>query len=249
MGRAKEEILRYEELEPMYEWIEDNYGDDAGEEGSETWQEAVKAYECFFEDQRRHEEEAYWQDEFDYYIYLTLKDADSNFHKDMLELKEMLGANHGMVANKTYLKMVYAHAVTLLEVYLGDLTKSLILTNNGYLSNTTKNVKPFYDTAFKLADISLEDDGIKKFVLNKISENLFHDIPKVINVINGVIGKKIEFSIGDVCRVTNVRHDIVHRNGKNRAGEEIDVTLSLVTDALNVIEGFAGNLRQKLSIL
>lgn len=249
MGRAKEEMMRYEELEPMYEWIEDNYGDDVGEEGSETWEEAVEAYERFCEDQCRREEEAYWQDEFDYYIYLTLKDADSIFHRDMLELKEMLAANHGMENNKTYLKMVYAHAVTLLEVYLEDITKSLILTNNEYLSNTIKNVKPFCDTAFKLADISLEDDGIKKFVINKISDGLFHDIPKVTKVISGVIGKKLDVSISDVCRVTNVRHDIVHRNGKSRDGEEIEVTLSFVTDALNVIEGFAANLRQKLSIL
>ena len=40
MGRAKEEWMRREELEPMYEWIEENYGEDAGEEGSETWNEA-----------------------------------------------------------------------------------------------------------------------------------------------------------------------------------------------------------------
>lgn len=29
MGRTKEEWIRQQELEPMYEWIEENYGDDA----------------------------------------------------------------------------------------------------------------------------------------------------------------------------------------------------------------------------
>lgn len=35
MGIVKEEWMPQQDLEPMYEWIEDNYGDDAGEEGSE----------------------------------------------------------------------------------------------------------------------------------------------------------------------------------------------------------------------
>lgn len=249
MGRAKEEMMRYEELEPMYEWIEENYGDDAGEEGSETWAEAVEAYERFCDNLRRLEEEAYWQEEFDYYIYLTLKDADAIFRKDISELKAMLDNNDEMIANKTYLKMVFAHAVTLLEVYLEDITKSLILTNNAYLSNTIKSVKPFCDTAFKLADISLEKDGIKKFVIEKISDNLFHDIPKVTKVISGVVGKKLDVPISDVCKVTSVRHDIVHRNGKNREGKEIDITLALVKESLMVIEHFANSLRQKIAIL
>jgi hypothetical protein len=37
MGRAKEEWMDYIENEAMYEWIEDNFGDDAGEEGSDEW--------------------------------------------------------------------------------------------------------------------------------------------------------------------------------------------------------------------
>lgn len=249
MGRAKEEMMRHQELEPMYEWIEENYGEDAGEEGSDTWEEAVKAYDLFCENQQRLEAEAHWQEEFDYYIYLTLKDADEILRRDMLELKAMLCANDGMAGNRTYLKMVYAHAVTILEVYLEDITKSLIVSNVGYLSNTIKNVKPFCDTAFKLADISLEQDGIKKFVIAKLSDNLFHDIPKFIKVISGVVGKNIKVPIGDVCKVTSVRHDIVHRNGKNKESGEIEITFSLVEDSLNMIECFANDLRKKLAIL
>ena len=30
MGRAKQEWIEYLESEAMYEWIEENYGDDAG---------------------------------------------------------------------------------------------------------------------------------------------------------------------------------------------------------------------------
>ena len=146
MGRVKEEWMRQQELEPMYEWIEENYGDDAGEEGSEEWNEAVQAFEDYCEEQQRLEQELYWQEEYDYYLTLTLNDADSIFQKDMSELKSMLETSDKEEPNQTFFKMVYAHAVTILEVYLEDIAKALIMTNKAYLANTIKNVRPFCDT-------------------------------------------------------------------------------------------------------
>ena len=37
MGRAKAWMMELEALEPMFDWIEENFGDDAGEEGSDEW--------------------------------------------------------------------------------------------------------------------------------------------------------------------------------------------------------------------
>lgn len=247
MGRAKEEWIRQQELEPMYEWIEENYGDDAGEEGSDTWNEAVQAFDDYCENQERLEQEDYWQSEYDYYISLTLEDADSIFQKDISELKNMLENSSYDVSNQTYFKMVYAHAVTILEVYLEDISKALIMTDETFLANTIKNVRPFSDTKVKLSDISLEDDGIKKYVLGKLSDYLFHDIPKVINILNGILDTKLELSIKDICNVTTTRHDIVHRNGKNKDGELIDLNRPATLDALNTVETFADQLRQKLA--
>ena len=249
MGRAKEEWMRQQELEPMYEWIEENYGDDAGEEGSETWDEAVQAYENYCENLERQEEEDYWQSQYDYYIALTLEDADYIFQIDLSELKSIIENIPDNASSQTYYKMIYAHAVTILEVYLEDITKSLIMTNETFLANTIKNVRPFCDTKIKLSDISLEEDGIKKYVLSKLSDYLFHDIPKVINILNGILDTKLEMSINDICNVTITRHDIVHRNGKNKDGEVIDLDLSVSLEALNIVEEFANELRQKLSEL
>ena len=247
MGRAKEEWMRQQELEPMYEWIEENYGDDAGEEGSDTWDEAVQAYEDYCENRARLEQEEYWQDEYDYYISLTLEDADSIFQKDLYELRNMLESSSDDVSSQTNYKMVYAHSVTILEVYLEDVSKALIMTNETFLANTIKNVRPFSDTKVKLGDISLEEDGIKKYVLGRLSDYLFHDIPKVMNILDGILNTKLKVSINDICNVTTTRHDIVHRNGKNKDGEVIDLDRTATLDALNTVEVFSTELRQKLA--
>lgn len=142
--------------------------------------------------------------------------------------------------------MVYAQAVTILEVYLEDMVKALIISHEGFLKNTIKNVKPFSDSRFKLGEISLEHDGIKKFVLRKLSENIFHDIPKAINIIGGVVERKISVNIESICAITSTRHDIVHRNGKSKEGDVLVIDEAEAECAIMTVESFAKELRNAL---
>jgi hypothetical protein len=247
VGRVKEEWMDFQESEAMYDWIEENYGDDAGEEGSDSWNEAVQAFEDYCEKEQQLEEERFWQDEYDYYLTLTLKDADLILSKDLTELKAMLIDTRNDVSNQTFCKMVYAHAVTILEVYLEDVVKALIMSNEEYLGNTIKNVPSIRDTKLKLSDISLGNGGIKKFVLAKLSDNLFHNIPKALEILSGVIGKRLDVAMDDICNVTSNRHDIVHRNGKNKEGEMLVIDATVTLSAVNAVETFTNHLRLKLS--
>ncbi|UZJ45811.1 HEPN domain-containing protein [Marinimicrobium sp. C6131] len=245
MGQAKREWMESQELEPMYEWIEENFGDDAGEEGSKEWNKAVEAFHEYCEEQARLERIDREQDEYDYYLHLTLGDADSIFYKDISELKDLLSAIELMLS-PTLCKMIYAHAVTILEVYLEDIVKSLIASSDTHLNNAIKNVRPFSEEKFKLSEIVIEDDGIRKFVIGKLSENVFHDIPKVVNIIRGVLNKKVNVRLDEICSVTSKRHDIVHRNGKNRDGEVLPLNGDVVKSAIGTVEKFAYELRSKL---
>lgn len=246
MGRVKAEWMERMENEAMYEWIEDNYGDDAGEEDSEEWNEAVQAFEDYCENQARLAQEVWEQEEYDYYLYLTLNDVDKIFEQEISNLKKLLKNSRVDSNNPTFCKMIYAHAVTILEVYLEDMVKALIISNEDFLKNTIKNVKPFSDTKFKLGEISLEQDGIKKFVLRKLSENIFHDIPKAIKIFSGIIESKLSVNIENVCAITSKRHDIVHRNGKNKEGDTLEIDEASADLSIKTVESFAKELRSAL---
>ncbi|MBD9425171.1 hypothetical protein IB232_07555 [Pseudomonas sp. PDM15] len=247
MGRSKEDWMTREALQDMHEWIDENYGEGAIEEGSKEWSEAARAYEEYCDNMQQQHEDDLSREEYEYYLFMNSKEADATFYRDILELKVMLNSISNMTYNQTFLKMVFAHAVTILEVYLEDATKSLILSSNTYLSNTIKNVKPFSDSTFKLSEIALEADGIKKFVINKMSDNLFHNIPKALNTLSGILDRKINVASADVCLITSIRHDVVHRNGKNKDGAQIEITFSFVDNALEKIEKFVSALDQEIA--
>ena len=195
MGRMKQEWMELMESEAMHDWIAENYADTAVEEGTVEWDRAAEAYVEHYEENERSMQEAWEQDEYNYYQDLSADDVDIIFKNEISNLKILLKNSHTDSSNPTFCKMVFAHAVTILEVYLEDKVKALIISDEGSLKNTIKNVRPFSNTKFMLGDISLETDGIKKFVLRKVSDNLFHDIPKTINIIKGILGRDLEVNI------------------------------------------------------
>ena len=251
MGSVKAMWMEYQEMEPMFDWISENFPDANEEEDPEYWAEAVTAFEDYCEEQLRLEEEQHWQDEYDYYITLTISDADTRLQGDIRELKAMIKHLDDPGFTPTFAKMIYAHAVTVLEVYLQSIAKALILSSDQHLRNTISNVKPFCTEKYRLSEISLDEDGIKKFVLGKLSDNLFHNIPKALAIIGGVVNKNLikHIDVRDIEEVTSIRHDIVHRNGKNTEGEPIDISMESTMKALMAVEVFTDQLRAQLTAL
>ena len=251
MGGVKAMWMKYQESEPMSDWISENYGDIGEEKESKKWEEAVNAFENFCEEQWRLEQEQQWQEEYDYYITQTIADADDRLEGEIRELRSMITHMPDPGFSDTFSKMIYAHAVTVLEVYLEDVAKALILSSDQHLRNTITNVRPFCTEKYKLSEISFDEDGIKKFVLGKLSDSVFHNIPRALAIIGGVVEKNLiqTIDIEDIQKVTLKRHDIVHRNGKNRDGESIDISMKTTTEALYVIESFTKLLRTELTAL
>lgn len=250
MGRAKSMWMEDLENEAFYDWLEENYPFDflgEVEKDSAEWEEAAMEFQQYCEERERLAYEEHEQEQYSYYLYLTLKDVDEIFQREISNLNELLRQLPEESNNPTLFKMYYAHAVTILEVYLEDMVKALIMSNDGFVKNTIKNVSPFNDGKFKLADLPLfDEDGIKKFILGKLSENIFHAIPKAIAIIQGITETSIKVDIARVCKVVDTRHHIVHRNGKDKDGRIINIDCEIVSTAINDIEEFAGALRSSL---
>ncbi|EGR0366768.1 hypothetical protein FHO46_18980, partial [Vibrio cholerae] len=119
MGRAKEEMMLRDELQPMYDWIEDNYGDDAGEEGSDEWKEAVAAYEDYVEHQQRLQElDWYLQEELEWFI----KDQSQIgvFDNQIRSILNLLSVPIDRETQFSLLVMLHAHTVASVEAYLAS---------------------------------------------------------------------------------------------------------------------------------
>ncbi|WP_194664170.1 hypothetical protein [Vibrio anguillarum] len=127
--------------------------------------------------------------------------------------------------------------------------KTLINENDKFLKNAIFNVEQLKKSRFGLGDLYSQNMTIQTLATKKLSEEvLFHNIPKVMVIFEQVLGKKLSVGYAKVNKIKDVRHDIVHRNGKTIEGKHHHLDFSELHAALDSIELFACELQKEINI-
>lgn len=233
------------------EWIRQRLQDEDADEESDEWNALAKEYDDYQEylfDEAEHQAELKWLKE----------NGSSQIHKffmDELNALESIAqknlVNEGrllfMFNSQLITKMAFAYSVTLLEAFLGDTLKSLINENNKYLENAIANVDEVKKAKYSLSELRGTNIDVKSLAIRKLSEILFHNIPKVKVVYEQVLGKSLPIDISSVNKIAEIRHHIVHRNGRTLDGENIVVTAEDLSNAIICIKEFSSELQIQIN--
>ncbi len=244
MGRAKEEMMRQEELEPMYEWIEDNYGEEAGEEGSETWDAAVQAYESYCENFQQQEEEWYRQDELEWYIYT--QSQVGIFDAQMRSVLELLNVQASNETKFSLLVMLHSHAVAAVESYLASTFIHKVTNSDDLIRKLVETDPVFSKMKFTLQEIFEKQKSLKLTVATYLKDLIFHDLKKVKPMFKNVL----ECDFGDIAwlfEAVRVRHHCVHRAGMDKAGNRIDISIDSIKKLVNSSSLLVHEIEDKVS--
>lgn len=230
-------------------WIRDRLSDNTLEEDSEEYQQLAEEYSNY-QDYLR--DEAEWQAELQW-----LKDNGSSeihnlFVTELDALKRVVGSDfnpsQGLVLSlhkNTVIKMSYAYSVTLLESFLGDTLKSLISNDEKYLKNALIKLKILKN--IKLTDLADTDLDLNSLILRHVSDVLYHNIPNVIEMYEQVLGISLHIDKSKVVKITKIRHDIIHRNGKTIDGKLINCSPQDFEQAIYDIKEFSGVLQKAIN--
>jgi len=231
MGRQKEEWMRQQELasmyESMYEWIEDNFGDDAGEEGSKEWEEAVQAYDDHCEELRCQEAEEYQQDELEWYI--STQSQVGKFDIQIQSVSELLEVQASDEAQFSLLVMLHGHIVAAVESYLAS-TFIYSVTNSERLIRKLVETDPvFSNMKFTLKEVYEKHEKLQLTVATYLRDLIFHDLEKIKPMFKEVLN----CDFGDIAwlfKAVKIRHHCVHRAGLDKDGNRVDLSKISIRD-------------------
>jgi len=230
MGRAKEDWIRHQELESMFEWIEENFGDDAGEEGSERWSEAVQAYEAYCEKLERQENEWLLQEELEWYMHTQTQIA--KFDAQIRNILEILEVEVSSDAQFSLLVMLHGHIVAAVESYLAS-TFIREVTNSDYLIRKLIETDPvFSEMTFTLKEIYRKHESLQLTVATYLHNLIFHNLSKVKPMFKSVLN----CDFGDISWLfgaVNIRHHCVHRAGLDKEGNKVNLSKESIIDLAN----------------
>ena len=239
MGSAKRYMEQMQAEEDMNDWIRDQV-DFGVEPGDPEWEEQKIMYLS------GGASESEWElDDYGYEI--------DRLTADELAFEQFIGQMHSLrdelpeAPSESSLKMTYSYSVTLMETCLGDMIKSLVLSEHHYLKNSIENVTELKNIKISLVDIFRNSDIIKKVVLKTFSDYLYHNIEKIVPVYSAVLGEKtpdnIKSRMNGVIMIAKNRHDIVHRNGVDKDGKAVELSRLVLVKAMDDILDFVTHLK------
>lgn len=254
MGSIRE-YLSLADDQHMVKWIYENTGGKSFDEASAEWptfahlQDDYNHYLVEMAEMAEMASEIEWLEENDqnhnFELFISELDAIRIMVETSLDDPKTMAF---CVYENTLAKMAYTHSVTLLESYLGDTLKSIVVSSEYHLSNAMQNITEVSQAKYSLHELSRAKSDLRALTLLKIAEILFHNIPKVMKTFEAVLGRKLQVNLSNVIKITSIRHDIAHRNGRKKDGTELHITVKDLYLAINAIKKFAEDFQNEIYI-
>lgn len=243
MSSIKEHLFDVEQARAE-RWIREHLGDESADENSPGWRELEIEYsnlQEYLADQATFEAELQWlQDNSTSLIHEI-------FTVNVEELKGFVDSSFADESKVMVNKMAYAYAVTLLESFLGDTLKSLVSENESFFKNAISNVDELRKARYSLEDLASGEVSAKGLAIKKLSDILYHNIPKTIKAYEAALGISINIDLTRIVEIVGIRHDIAHRNGITKDGESIEISDLDMEQLFIVITTFAEQLHQEIT--
>lgn len=268
MGRAKEQWMEMQQVKDdtkLAEKLGLSY-DELNEtewhiESDESKDGLIYQYIVYFEDGPKHilkkiiglnSDNQVWLDAYedteeeDYYDYDEQFEAITNnsefFETFINEIKNLRELNdYKFEANEsidgTLRRQLYVGVIATMETYLSDAFIITTLKSPEYKEKFVKTFKDFKDISFSLTDLFDQYKDVDNICKKALLDLIYHNLPKIKGIYKDTLGIDLG-NIAEPYKAVKVRHNLVHRNGKNKEGQHFVVTKEIISDLIDKIENF-----------
>ncbi|WP_182298905.1 leucine-rich repeat domain-containing protein [Cohnella cholangitidis] len=167
---------------------------------------------------------------------------------DHIEIsKSLLSENIRMMSNKSTLnKMIYSNIITAMEAYLSDTFIGITMNDPGLIRRFIETSADFKKEKVEIQKVFEWIEDSANMVKSKLMDTTFHNIIKVKENYKNVLD--VDFiNEGALIHIINRRHDIVHRNGKDKEGNSFEITDEDIQSLISHVSVLIGYIDEQIS--
>ncbi len=185
-----------------------------------------------------------YEDEFEAII------AKHDFYNEYLkELQNIFRLNQILVSdielNTALKKQLFIAVITALETFLSETIISFINRDEKILRNFVESYPLLKSRKIKFNTIFGEYDRIRITVNTELFKISYHNLSIVSNLYKNTLN--IGFpDISELMKDVNIRHDLVHRNGKTKDGEIIKIDNQIIENLIAKAISFGEDIQKKI---
>lgn len=161
-----------------------------------------------------------WED------YDVPEDPHSIFVTSQRQLEELLERQGSDAGDAMLNRMVFAQHVSAMEAFLADTLINHVMASEKPLSALLKGNSDLNAEKFTLSEIVGQPDLVKSKVRDYLRSLLYHNLPKIDAVYRHALGVEVlpkGQDHSELMKAIHLRHDCVHRNGYDTAGNRLTV--------------------------
>lgn len=167
-----------------------------------------------------------------------------SFEENVQNLKHLLEIKTDKQQALNYL--LYSNVITLLETYLSDVFISTVCNFLPLMRRLLESDPEFKNRKFDLSDIFSKYDNLHTDIQEYLSGLLYHNISKIKNLYESVLSISFPSDLVFLYKAVDVRHDLVHRNGKSKKGIKHKIGKTDVDNLLSSVITFITDIDLKI---
>jgi len=179
---------------------------------------------------------------------LSWTDSFNAFKSGIMDIKSLAQASIENSVQPLFYNLLYVNVITVLETYLGDAFIHATSKEEKRIQMFIQKSGLYRDQKVVKADIFDECDKLVEQAKAEIASTVWHNMKTVRKYYATALGVKVdELSAKKLEEAIDVRHHIVHRNGKDRNGTPVMIDKSQVLALTETIENFVLEIENQLN--
>lgn len=186
-----------------------------------------------------------WVDDFD--DIQQVQSGTTTFYKTFENsIREIQSIEHSK-APPVLQRMIFSSVITAMEAYLSDTMKRHVLNRHAIKRRFVESYSAF-KVDIKGSNVFKYLDGLDRSIVHHLDRSIsFHDIKHIKNLFENVLDCKISNENLNIIRdFSQTRHDIVHRNGKDRHGNGINISNENIINLISVVTAFVSDIDRQI---
>ena len=145
-------------------------------------------------------------------------------------------------------RLLYANVITALETYMSDTFINRVLTDSAHLRRFIETTPDFQKRSLKYSDVFRAADDAADEAKRYLLDVVWHNLARAQALYRDTLGIDIRPKLPDVVKAVPMRHDIVHRNGRDKSGVVVMVSPEEVRELIGAVEDLVHDIERQLKI-
>ena len=165
------------------------------------------------------------------------------------EVEQLLNLQIGFPLDGPLNRLLYANVIAALETYLSDAFINTVLREERHLRRFVETNLEFGKKTFSLSEVFKQAEKIPDEAKRYLTDMVWHNLAKVQAIYRATLNISFGSEFSAVGRAIQIRHDIVHRNGRTKEGAVIALQRSDVEKLIADVTALVRTIDQQIDSL